>query len=372
MSISLSRRTSTGQYIREIDGLRFFAIMPVVIWHLAVRLGDLHPESTVGPLYSWLAIGAKGVQIFFIISGFILLLPYAQYYNGIRDRPSTRPFYLRRITRLEPPYLIAVIVIGSAQFLRGVDHIGRFFAGLGYSHALFFGDTNPFFSIAWTLEIEIQFYLLVPIIAKVFLLRDPIARRAIVVSFIVLLSSADISLFNAPSHLNLFGHLPWFGVGILLVDCYINDWQSPSTRTTVWSSVSAISAIMLIIVFRFGLPGMESTLDTVVPPLLGFLVFAGVFRSPRVGRAVTWGPLPIIGGMAYSIYLLHDAAIAMVQFVYTGNSSLAIAISITVIPICILVITLSGIFFVLIERPCMDPLWPTHLCRWLRESLLRR
>ena len=117
MSISLSRRTSTGQYIREIDGLRFFAIMPVVIWHLAVRLGDLHPESTVGPLYSWLAIGAKGVQIFFIISGFILLLPYAQYYNGIRDRPSTRPFYLRRITRLEPPYLIAVIVIGSAQFL---------------------------------------------------------------------------------------------------------------------------------------------------------------------------------------------------------------------------------------------------------------
>jgi peptidoglycan/LPS O-acetylase OafA/YrhL len=101
----LRRVTRDGRWIPEVDGLRFIAIFSVILFHmLNEMIGRIGP---VEPGYRWLeqplSNGFRGVTLFFVISGMILALPFARQY--LESRPvSLRKYYLRRVTRLEPPY----------------------------------------------------------------------------------------------------------------------------------------------------------------------------------------------------------------------------------------------------------------------------
>src|SRR6185295_9906028 len=116
----LSRETSAGRFIPEIDGLRFVAISSVVLFHLHVfiikKLGLQAADS-------WLAVfmskGAIGVQLFFVISGFIISLPFAQGQRGWRPTLGLRAYYRRRLTRLEPPYILNLLLISALLLLFG-------------------------------------------------------------------------------------------------------------------------------------------------------------------------------------------------------------------------------------------------------------
>ena len=84
----LSRITSSGRYFAEVDGLRFMAIMPVLIQHLSERVQRYSPVAwETAPADDmtafWASRGTIGVFIFFAISGFVLALPFAKYHlNG--------------------------------------------------------------------------------------------------------------------------------------------------------------------------------------------------------------------------------------------------------------------------------------------------
>jgi peptidoglycan/LPS O-acetylase OafA/YrhL len=98
-------------------------------------------------------------------------------------------------------------------------------------------------------------------------------------------------------------------------------------------------------------------------------VFCAAFRGPRLRSLLTFRWIAIIGGMCYSIYLLHTPLMAMlapytagigrgwgtvnvlVQFLVLGGISLLV----------------SAIFFALVERPCMDPQWPSRFATWAGE-----
>src|SRR5262249_11517754 len=119
LSDRLRRRTTSGAYFPEIDGLRFLAIAPVVLQHLSERLYralDLGGRLTEFDQYfhSLQPSGYLGVELFFVISGYIICLPLAKRATAAPDRPPEfhYGFYmLRRVTRLEPPYLIVLGVI---------------------------------------------------------------------------------------------------------------------------------------------------------------------------------------------------------------------------------------------------------------------
>jgi peptidoglycan/LPS O-acetylase OafA/YrhL len=97
----LSRVTSTGKYIPEIDALRFLAIMPVVLLHarnfLIVKSGDSY---SLPPENDWIAQltahGHYGVQLFFVISGFVLALPFAAHYLQAAPAVKLKHYYLLR------------------------------------------------------------------------------------------------------------------------------------------------------------------------------------------------------------------------------------------------------------------------------------
>src|SRR5580704_5489875 len=112
------RRITTNQlYFPEIDGIRFLAIILVVLFHThGYFMGKSTMKFTDDPgqynlLNTFLVNGDRGVELFFVLSGFILCLPFAHHYINNGKKVSLKKYFLRRVTRLEPPYFIAMTVI---------------------------------------------------------------------------------------------------------------------------------------------------------------------------------------------------------------------------------------------------------------------
>src|SRR5215475_15059043 len=191
----LSRVTSSGELIPEIDGLRFIAISAVVFHHLfSMYLSNSGRSPEVRSPAEWFAAAGQswlvlpaycghfGVNLFFVISGFILALPFAKRAFKEQAAPDLKSYYLRRVTRIEPPYLlslIAIFLIHWKQWGEGPRVVPNLIASLFYSHGLVYGRESAINGVAWSLEIEIQFYLLTPLLVLMFRLRNAAARRAL-------------------------------------------------------------------------------------------------------------------------------------------------------------------------------------------------
>src|SRR5205807_233343 len=113
--------------------------------------------------------GWAGVQLFFAISGFILALPFAAH-RLLGEKPvDLGKYFRRRLTRLEPPYILSLL--GTFAFGLLISHQlswaangKHLLASLVYMHNLAFGHESYISTVAWTLEIEVQFYCLVPLL----------------------------------------------------------------------------------------------------------------------------------------------------------------------------------------------------------------
>ncbi|HVG16816.1 MAG TPA: acyltransferase family protein, partial [Chitinophagaceae bacterium] len=110
------RETSSIAYLPEIDGLRFLAIFWVVaLMHTTHFIDEkfFGNKLIVGAYWrSFFMEGGHGVTLFFMISGFILSLPFAKMHlqkEGAK-RINLKEYYIRRLVRLEPPYIIALIL----------------------------------------------------------------------------------------------------------------------------------------------------------------------------------------------------------------------------------------------------------------------
>jgi len=182
-------------YIPQVDGLRALAVLLVIGHHVfAEYLEQTHRLGTqllprdwglIGgrsPLVAWGLHLAFGVQIFFVISGFVLALPFARSMMERGEFPSTGMYLLRRVIRLEPPYVVSmtllfawIVVPWHHPMWYGRVMLGVFgphyLATLVYLHGLIFGGPSWINGNAWTLEIEVQFYLLMPVIARLFRVR---------------------------------------------------------------------------------------------------------------------------------------------------------------------------------------------------------
>jgi peptidoglycan/LPS O-acetylase OafA/YrhL len=104
----IRRVTRDGRWIPEIDGLRFVAIASVVLFHmfgeLALRSGRIIAvEPRYEGLFKVILHGDRGAPPFFMISGFVLALPFARHILQGAGTVSLRKYFLRRVTRLEPP-----------------------------------------------------------------------------------------------------------------------------------------------------------------------------------------------------------------------------------------------------------------------------
>ncbi len=363
----LRRRTTTGRFIAEVDGLRFIAIALVVFFHVHDYITTKFrlPAGSAAS-EDWLdrvaATGHYGVHILFIISGFVLALPFAAHYLGGRSPVRLRAYFIRRLTRLEPPYIIAMCGFALALAAMGAAHapiLPHLLASLAYVHNIVYGAGSTINVVAWSLEIEVQFYILAPALASVFRVRDRWLRRAVIVAAIGLSILVQVLLAPAPwVPLSVIGFLQFFLTGFLLADVYVTDWKSAPARTRTWDLVTLAGWPVLVTLW------MRESPNPVAFITLAFLLFCAAFRGSLTSRALGTPAIATIGGMCYTIYLLHFPLISII-----GRHTLAIGsaraqwvhllLQTAIIVPPVLVVCL--VYFSLIERPCMERDWPQRL-----------
>ena len=176
---NILEKNKPKNHIPALNGLRAIASAIVLLSHLnsiAAQTGiwgpvyDIHDISGTLIYFSQsLANGGySGVYLFFVLSGFLLFLPYAKALIFDSPWPSLRRFYLRRIFRILPSYYVTLFLITlllHPDFLHA-SHWHDLWLFLTFRMSTFLsGELNGVF---WTLAIEFQFYLLLPIIAWVF------------------------------------------------------------------------------------------------------------------------------------------------------------------------------------------------------------
>lgn len=376
--IMFRRRLTSGRaYLPEIDGLRAVAIIGVVVFHLAVyvaarRMAGASFTVLDGAARALAGIGCYGVEFFFTISGFLLVLPFARWRLGLGEAPSLRAYFLRRLTRLEPPYLLTMV----ASFLAGVALFGGEWgraqggalgASLLYQYGLLHGGPNPISSVAWSLEVEMVAYLVIPVAAAVFLLRTPWHRRTILVLLMLLpplLRTGIPPEVTARYGASLPWYLEFFATGFLVADLHLTEWQEQAARPLAWDVAVLTACGALVLTLWRSEPGWTT-------PFLAMVVMAGALRGRWMRRLLAWPVLTLIGSMSYTIYLVHSPVISLVGRVGPlaawGTTYLTRAAGFAVVAIPAVGVVTIG-FYLLVERPCMDPAWPRRLPAWWRDQ----
>jgi peptidoglycan/LPS O-acetylase OafA/YrhL len=378
------RITSNQLYLAELDGMRFLSLSLVTLFHIRGYLLE-HLEKTQTRLadspgdYFWFNRffdnADRSVPLFFAISGFILATPFAHHFINHGKKIDLKQYYLRRLTRLEPPYFIVMICIFFAQIVVGNYDFQTLLPSLGasliYSHDFIFHQTPLVTVVAWTLEVEVQFYTTAPILFRIFSLPR-IGRRLILAAGIV--AFVVLQYFYPPTFLSIYGHAQHFLIGILLADFYVCGFAIDFFKQK-WVAIFA----PVIFLTMFLMPRWEQTfppferafdpaqlaMGIAFPFLLGLLYYI-ILRNEIVKKVFSYKFIPIIGGMCYTIYLIHYTVISMlgrftVQVHFTDYyiPNLLLQFVLLIIPILLI----SSVFYLYIERPFMSKKWIDKLMK---------
>jgi peptidoglycan/LPS O-acetylase OafA/YrhL len=358
------RITSHGNFIPQVDGLRFLAIFLVVVFHLngfftkkgGALLSGNYDQELNQVLLSW----DKGVELFFIISGFILALPFASHALANGKKVSLKFFYLRRLTRLEPPYILTMVILFLVLVLTKTYPFAHLFpsllASLTYTHNVIFGA--PLIAIVtWSLEVEIQFYIIAPLIGKIYALGQ-YNRRLILA---VLIIGFPVMQYFLPANIvTLYSFIQYFLLGFLLADLYVVKGLLPFKTSNILSVCAGIVLFLMIVLVNNHYQLFGELFFILVVFLFYYLVLFNDFWK----RIFSIPVLSTIGGMCYSIYLWHFAIISgfgrfFIRLKFTGYYAIDLVVFSLLMIVPILLI--SGLFFLYIEKPCMSKNWHKEL-----------
>lgn len=309
------RPASGISYLYECEALRGVAVLLVVFFHMQGSVLGYQPKPDAGLVESFIFAGNTGVTLFFVLSGFLLTLPF------LKPEPiSMRSFYINRSLRIYPLYLIGVFVAAA--------YTGKWWAGL--KSAVFIDVTLtsifPFSNVWWSLVTEIQFYVVLPLLFYLFIFPKRYWLLAILGVGLVAIYCA--LLLQWPYDIDpglrakLMGMLPgrWLnffagGVGAML---YVN-YQG--TMKKFWSSVPLLGDMaLLLVLLALAIVLRKSAMMGIFASEVNFaerhalegFLWGGVILisvtadNLLLKKVPTLGFFSFIGVLAYSIYLFHS------------------------------------------------------------------
>ncbi|MDQ0067922.1 acyltransferase family protein [Chryseobacterium lathyri] len=345
----LQRVTSGGKKILYIDGLRFFCVITVFIEHFIDYYCDKNPffakKYTIAQ-YEY--IGSTGIYLFFSISGFIIGLPFIRQYLYKEGNVDIKSYFIRRLTRLEPPYIILLVSIFILQvFILQTKSFEALFphllASLFYVHNIIYNEGSVINPVLWTLEIEIQFYILAPVFALLFR-ANKIMRRSIL--FLLIFFWNDINFIHFEFK-TIVGYLPFFLIGFLAADIYM-EYKDKIKNSLFFDFLCVIALITAFL-----------TSNPILILSGNFILLVLSSKSFYFIRLLEKKFLYIIGGMCYTIYMLHQKLIYYISPLFSkmlfNNYLIDFLIKFTIALSVVLII--SVLFFIFVERPTMKKDW---------------
>ncbi|MFC3551479.1 acyltransferase family protein [Lysobacter cavernae] len=319
-TVAAMRRAETV-YRPDIDGLRAVAVLSVVIYHLNK---------------AWMPGGYVGVDIFFVISGYLIT---RNIWGEMEDnRFSFANFYLRRIRRIAPAFLVmtAVTLAAGALTLLPEDLLALGKSALwgvfSLSNVYFWRylDTGYFADSAdevpllhtWSLGVEEQFYFLWPsVLLLASMARSRRAAALSIAAAICVASFAIGEMTNLSAQKFAYYMLPARAgelmVGALLALWMRNPWSHADDARRAGAEVLAAAGFGLIAWSLYALddnsafPGINA-----IYPCLGaaLLMLAGGMGSRLVGFVLTPRPMVFVGLISYSLYLWHWPILAFLRY----------------------------------------------------------
>jgi len=398
-------QTGKNSSIAVLDGVRACAILFVIIFHINRMTGDNLWSRTENPLATSISTaGGTGVTLFFVLSGFLLFMPYARALLFETTWPSGRVFYLRRVLRIIPGYylsLFLIILLFQPQYLQQghLQDLALFLTFFMDSSQSTFRQINgPF----WTLATEWQFYMILPLIALVIaeiVKHVPIHRRLQAVT-LCLVSLILCGLFvrycgfyftQNPSEtfliprsvLNVilffsFGitgkYTEDFAIGMLVSLCYIYV-QHASTAEKLNATAYRLSPWLwrvgiLILVFsamwhsnhemqgwpflNWLYPYYDWLSEMLLAIGFGACIAAILFGPNQLKRLFEWPLLRWIGLISYSLYMWHLPLIIFFEnhvLPFIPSPSLYTTYALYWLWAVVVIFPFAFFFYVLIEKP---------------------
>lgn len=320
---------SSPRRFAGLDGLRAVAVMLVVVFHL-------FPSSL---LHS----GFVGVDVFFVISGFLItsLLLRPSRHGRLGSPGRVLDFWRRRARRLLPALAVVIMVCATAAWMLGGDllvGIGRQVLGaatFSYNWLAVAGGSDYFAATApelfrnvWSLAVEEQFYVLWPLLlplvlllpwrwARVALLTVAAGASSWWMATLVAGGEVTRAYFGTDSH--AFGLLLGIALALAVANMPEKAWMLG--RSAQFGVLAAGLAGLTAIITAALIPESSSFfLGSLLLATGGSLlvVFAGAWPQSRVGSSLDVVPLKWIGDRSYGIYLWHWPVLVLVSVASQG------------------------------------------------------
>lgn len=346
---------SSIKYRPEIDGLRAIAVISVIIYHLNEN---------------WLSGGFLGVDIFFVISGFLI--------TGIiiteiqQNSFSLKQFYTRRIKRIYPAFITVMALvsfIASAIFIYNdfnklrktielaIAFLSNFYLGLTQGYFDLSANENPVLHI-WSLAVEEQYYLIFPLILILAYKKFREIKVLFIITlilFFILLATSFVSanFYKEVLHQPNIYYLSNLRFPELLVGSLLAIYHNLSNKVQLSKQVNNILAILSTLLLFSCLFLMNNDIafipgvTLILPCIFTALIIHTTSQNNIVKLCLSNKAIVFIGKISYSLYLYHWIFIAFAYYI-TGekqinNQSIAIVIVLTII--------FSVLSYYLIEQP---------------------
>ncbi len=335
-----------------IDALRGLAALAVVFFHAkqGQHLDALYPHIA-WPFTFLFSHGALGVQVFFVLSGFVIAHSMARHEIG----PSyIGRFLLRRSIRLDPPYygsmaLVVALALLSVHFVQGKVYAPPSVSDV-VLHMLYLPVLleRPLISdVYWTLCLEMQFYIVFALVMWLVTRLRARAREGVIFPG-ALLVMCTISV-------------PWLvgRAAFVVPGLFLEYWHFFLTGVLAWRASlfrHERATLGLSVVY---LSGMLLAAVWLADPARAVAVFsaATILFAGRLGKLTSWlkaAPFQQLGAWSYSLYLTHNpvsGALFRLGYRLTGRSAVLEAFwLVVVVAACIAV---AWLFHVAIERPSL-------------------
>jgi peptidoglycan/LPS O-acetylase OafA/YrhL len=342
--------------LKALTSIRFFAAMHVALYHL------VRPSSLWGPLKNVMGTGYIGVSFFFGLSGFILTYSHAAEYE--RGRGSPKKFWVARLARIYPVYLVTLIFAGYAGFALLHKQVNRiaFLANLLLVQSWSSHMVNLFHVTAWSLSVEVFFYLLFPFL--LLRLRPSTAARAYFGIFVFWLLALAVPVLcvylypqaawpseipNIPGSLLRFRierlpilALPEFLAGVLLGWLFLRFRPSPTIAS--WLAPTGILSLIAVLALSNHLPGVLMHNGLFIP--LYSMIILGLSEENWLSHLLSAPLLVLLGEASFALYLIHFLFNDWITGRFGASQGLGAALWKLAI-----VIPLSVALHLLVERP---------------------
>jgi peptidoglycan/LPS O-acetylase OafA/YrhL len=344
-------RGGSAHNVRPMEGLRGFAVFLVFLVHYVTLISpwlNEHPglHSIARAIH---AIGNTGVDLFFVLSGYLI------YGSLISRQQKIHRFIARRIKRIYPTFItVFLIYIFLSFFFPGQNKIpspaSQGIIYLVQNFILLPGlfPIEPMITVAWSLSYEMFYYLAIPLVIIAFRLRN---RSTMFRILFFLAMAAAIAVYSAihDGHVRLI----MFISGIVLYEA-IEHPDIPTPHS--FFGFLAITAGLLATLLPISGPA-GSAIKISILFVSFFLLCLTCFRdsSTLLPRAFSWTPLRWLGNMSYSYYLLHGltlkAGFLALSFVLPISNTSSWLFWTLLPPMFMLTLIPTTILFLAIERP---------------------